>query len=201
MPAIPSAAQESIKVHRLTINGTKAVDEGRLKAGLATRESSRLPWGKKAYFDQSRFDTDLKRITTFYADRGYPNARIVNSDVKLDSKQRSVDLTVTIDEGMPVQASRPSPSSASSRIPSDHLASLKSRVPTTVGAARDRQLVVVAHDLAVSELRDHGYPYAEGHDRGSPSRRRSAAVRADIHGRPGQLATDSARLPSSATSR
>jgi outer membrane protein assembly complex protein YaeT len=188
VPAIPSAAQESIKVHRLTINGTKAVDEGRLKAGLATRESSRLPWGKKAYFDQSRFDTDLKRITTFYADRGYPNARIVSSDVVLDRNQRSVDLTVTMDEGMPVRVASVT-FVGFSRIPSDHLASLKSRVPTTVGAARDRQLVVVAHDLAVSELRDHGYPYGtvatgEAHPGDDPLQS-ALTFTAD----PGQLAT------------
>ena len=44
----------------------------RLRAALATRQSDKLPWGKKAFFDRSRFDADLKRIQAFYADRGYP---------------------------------------------------------------------------------------------------------------------------------
>ena len=86
-----------------TFNGVSAVDEARLKDALATRQSSKLPWGKKAYFDRSRFDADLKRIQAFYADRGYPDARVTGFDVKLNDKQDAVDLTVTIAEGEPVR--------------------------------------------------------------------------------------------------
>jgi len=38
---------------------------------------------------------------------------------------------------------------------------MKSRMPIKVGQPRDRQLVVTTHELAVNELRDHGYPYAK----------------------------------------
>ena len=49
-----SACKEegTIKVHSLTFNGVKAVDESRLKDALATKQSSKLPWGKRAYFDR-----------------------------------------------------------------------------------------------------------------------------------------------------
>ena len=43
-----------------------------------------------------------------------------------------------------------------------HLDALKLREPVKVGAPRDRQLVVAAHEMAVNELKDHGYPYHEG---------------------------------------
>jgi outer membrane protein assembly factor BamA len=69
----------TIKVHSLSFNGVSAVDEGRLKNALATRQSSKIPWGRKAYFDRSRFDADIKRIQAFYADRGYPDARVSGS--------------------------------------------------------------------------------------------------------------------------
>src|SRR5579872_7470401 len=92
----------SIRVHRLTFTGVKAVSESDLKNALATKQSSILPWGKKAYFDRTRFDTDLKRVQAFYADRGYPDARVTGFDVKLNAKQDAVDLTVTISEGEPV---------------------------------------------------------------------------------------------------
>src|SRR5258706_8572298 len=92
----------AILVHSLHIQGAKAVDTGQLKNALATRESSWIPWGRKAYFDRSRFDADLKRVQAFYADRGYPDARVISFDVKLNDKQDQVDLTVTIDEGEPV---------------------------------------------------------------------------------------------------
>ena len=98
------ACQEggTVRVRKLDFKGVQAVSEARLRAALATRVSSRLPWGKKAFFDRSRFDADLKRIEAFYADRGYPDARVRSFDVHLNDKQDSVDLTLTIDEGRPV---------------------------------------------------------------------------------------------------
>src|SRR5260221_11441324 len=89
----------TIIVHKLAFKGVKAVDSSQLESALATRQSSRIPWGKKAYFDRSRFDADLKRLEAFYADRGYPDARVTAFDVKLNKKQDAVDITVTIAEG------------------------------------------------------------------------------------------------------
>ena len=93
----------TVRVHRLSFKGVKAVDEGRLKSALATKQSSIIPWGRKYYFDRSRFDADLKRVQAFYADRGYPDARVTSFDVKLNDKQDQVDLTVTVAEGEPVK--------------------------------------------------------------------------------------------------
>jgi outer membrane protein insertion porin family/translocation and assembly module TamA len=150
----------TIKVHRLSFDGVKAVDHGRLKSALATKQSSIIPWGRKYYFDRSRFDADLKRIQAFYADRGYPDARVTNFDVKLNDKQDEVDLTVTIAEGEPVKVAAIE-FAAFDAIPAAHLDELKKTVPLKVGAARDRQLVVTTHEMAVNELRDHGFPYAK----------------------------------------
>jgi len=80
--------------------GVDAINENRLRDALATRQSSKIPWSKKYFFDRSRFDADLKRIQAFYADRGFPDARVTGFDVKLNDKQDEVDLTVTIAEGV-----------------------------------------------------------------------------------------------------
>jgi outer membrane protein assembly complex protein YaeT len=151
----------TIAVHSLNFQGVKGVDADRLKAALATRQSSKIPWGKKAYFDRSRFDADLKRMQAFYADRGYPDARVVNFDVKLNAKQDAVDLTVTIAEGEPVKVAAIEFIGFENVIPADHFDELKKRVPLKVGEPRDRQLVVTTHEMALNELRDHGYPYAK----------------------------------------
>src|SRR2546429_6549511 len=85
----------TIRVHSLKFQGVKAVDDSRLKTALATRESSKLPCGRKYYFDRTRFDADLKRIQAFYADRGFPDARVTGSDVKMNAKHDAVDITLT----------------------------------------------------------------------------------------------------------
>jgi outer membrane protein assembly complex protein YaeT len=160
--AMASGCKEegTVKVHSLTFNGVTAVDEGRLKNALATKESSWIPWGRKRYFDRGRFDADLKRIQAFYADRGYPDARVTDFDVKLNDKQDQVDLTMTIVEGEPVRVTAID-FTGFDGIPPDHLDALKNRLPLNVGDPRDRQLVVSVHEMALNELRDHGYPYAK----------------------------------------
>jgi outer membrane protein assembly complex protein YaeT len=158
--AIACKEEGTIKVHSLKFQGVKAVDQGRLRDALATRQSSKIPWGKKAYFDRTRFDTDLKRIQAFYADRGYPDARVTGFDVKLNDKQDEVDLTVTINEGEPVKVAALN-FNGFDVIPANHFADLKKRSPIQPGQPRDRQLVVSAHEMALNELKDHGYPYAK----------------------------------------
>lgn len=157
-----SACKEegTIKVHRLTFKGVKQVDESRLKGALATRQSSRIPRGRKYFFDRTRFDADLKRIQAFYADRGYPDARVVGFDVKLNPKQDAVDLTVTIDEGQPVRIASID-FTGFDVIPPSHLIELEKTAPVKVGQPRDRQLVLTTHGMALNELKDHGYPYGQ----------------------------------------
>src|SRR5689334_22531887 len=125
----------TIKVHKLAFKGVKAVEESRLEAALATRQSSWIPWGRKAFFDRSRFDADLKRIEAFYADRGYPDARVTGFDVKLNDKQDAVDITVTIAEGEPVKVAAVN-LEGFDVIPSAHLDQLKKTIPLKVGAPR-----------------------------------------------------------------
>jgi len=150
----------TIQVHSLTFTGVKAVDSGRLQDALATKSSSWIPFSKKKYFDRSQFDADLKRVQAFYADRGYPEARVTGFDVKLNGKQDAVDITVNISEGDPVRVVAIS-FGGFDVIPPDHLDLLKKQVPLKVGDPRDRQLVVTAHEMAQNELKDHGYPYAK----------------------------------------
>jgi outer membrane protein insertion porin family len=150
----------TIQVHSLSFKGVKAVDESLLKSALATKESGFLPWSKKRYFDRARFEADRQRVEAFYNDRGYPDARVTGFDVKLNAKQDAVDLTVTIAEGEPVKVAGID-FTGFDLIPAAHLDDLKKRAPLKLGAPRDRALVVTTHEMAVNELRDHGYPYAK----------------------------------------
>src|SRR5437667_2285938 len=146
--AVACKEEGTIKVHSLKFNGVKAVDSGRLKDALATKQSSKIPWGKKAYFDRSRFDEDLKRIQAFYADRGFPDARVTAFDVKLNDKQDQVDITLNIVEGGPVTIEAVN-FEGFDALPQDHFNRLKKQHPLQLGKPRDRQLVVTTHEMAL----------------------------------------------------
>src|SRR6185436_353941 len=84
-----TACQEegTIKVSSLSFHGVKAVSESRLREALATRQSSKIPFSRKRYFQQAAFDADLKRLQAFYEDRGFPDARVTHFDVKFNGKK------------------------------------------------------------------------------------------------------------------
>ena len=116
------------------------------------------PLGQEDYFDRSRFDADLKRIQAFYADRGYPDARVTGFDVKLNDKQDAVDVTVTIAEGEPVKVAAVN-FVGFDVIPPQHLDDLEERgAAQSRAAARSAARRRDARAGASTSCKDHGYP-------------------------------------------
>jgi outer membrane protein assembly factor BamA len=64
-----------IQISSLKFAGVEHVDADALAGVLQTQRGSRLPWGRKRFFDRRAFEADLKRIEAFYDDRGFPDAR------------------------------------------------------------------------------------------------------------------------------
>src|SRR5689334_19207528 len=81
--ALVSACHEEgdIQVKSLSITGNSAFKSSVITNVLATRQSGWLPWSPRHYFDRAEFDADLERIKAFYADHGYPHARVADVDV------------------------------------------------------------------------------------------------------------------------
>jgi outer membrane protein assembly complex protein YaeT len=184
-----------VRVHSLKFNGVTAVDTDELRNALATREDSkipilgiRLPWSRsRNYFDRGRFDADLKRIEAFYADRGYPDARVASFDVKLNDKQDAVDVTLTITEGEPIRVAGVNFVGFDSILTPGDLNTLQNQRQLRIGQPRQRQAVVAVHELALNQLRDHGYPYAKvatAEDTGQGGKEATVTYTAD----PGPLA-------------
>src|SRR5215831_791366 len=149
----------TIRVNSIKFNGVKGVDKSALKNALATKSSSKFFFGKKRFFDRNQFETDLKRITAFYSDHGYPQARVTNFDVKLNAKQDAVDVTLTVDEGAPIIV-QSIDFQGFDAIPEGHLNTVKKQAPIQLEKPRDKAQVLTTREMALNELRDHGYPYA-----------------------------------------
>ncbi|MEO6238296.1 MAG: BamA/TamA family outer membrane protein [Vicinamibacterales bacterium] len=149
----------AVRVTALKFNGIKAVKTGQLKSVLATSASSKLPWGAKRFFKRDQFEADLKRITAFYKDRGYPDAKVTSFDVKLNGAQDAVDVTVTIDEGQPVVVELVEYVGFDSLDPT-RVADLRARGALHGGSALDRALAQALRETALDEVKDNGFPYA-----------------------------------------
>lgn len=146
-----------VEVSSIEFRGNSAVTSDELEEILATEESGFLPWSRKRFFDRDEFDRDVKRIQAYYADRGYPKASVAGVDLALNDTKDEVAITIDIEEGEPVLIEDVAFDGLT--IPADHLERLKARLPIAPGKPRDQRLILASHDMAVAELRDHGFPY------------------------------------------
>jgi outer membrane protein insertion porin family/translocation and assembly module TamA len=149
-----------IQISSLNFTGVEQVDTDALVSALQTRRGSRLPWGRKRYFDRRAFDTDLKRIEAFYTDRGFPDARVTSFDVSLSDAQDKVDITVNISEGEPIRVAAVE-LVGFDPLTDDEREALQESLLLRVDAPFDRTIARTARERALNILRDKGYPYAE----------------------------------------
>ena len=147
-----------VKVLSLSFDGANAFDDGALMRVLATRKSGWLPWSQKHYFNRAEFEADLKRIVAFYADRGFPQARVTGVDVAFNEKKDGVRLRITIDEGAPVIVEEVR-FEGFKVLPPDGQDAI-GKLPLKSGARRDRDVVRATRDQAARLFRDRGYPLA-----------------------------------------
>ena len=161
--AIASSAcgpEGDIEISSLDFSGVEQVDEGALRNALQTRRGSRIPWGRKRYFDRRAFETDLKRLEAFYRDRGFPDARVASFDVALNDTQDKVSITVNVAEGEPIRVAAID-FTGFDVLPDADRRRLQESIEPLVGEPLDRQVAQAARERALNELRDHGYPHAE----------------------------------------
>ena len=150
-----------VKVSSFKFDGTKAVSRRQLKSVLATRPAP-APLGHEAYFGREQFEADLKRIEAFYTDRGYPGRAGHSFDVKLNDTQTSVSITHRVEEGEPVVVERIL-SGVRARYRRTHLRRRsEAQLPLKAGEPLDRASLQATREMALDELRDHGYPVRDG---------------------------------------
>jgi outer membrane protein assembly complex protein YaeT len=149
---------ESILVEGLEFSGVEHVDEASLRAVLATQAGSWIPFSRKPPFDREEFASDLKRIRAFYADRGFPDARVTRVDVELDSSKKKVEIRVVVAEGEPVRMSAVRLIGIEG-VPERRRGALNRRIGLKPGDLRDREMIATAREVIANELKEHGYPY------------------------------------------
>jgi outer membrane protein insertion porin family len=157
MAACAVACQNGgVQVRGLEFEGNHAFPDGRLRDVVVTRVSGWLPWSRRHFFDQAVFEADLERLRAFYADRGYPDARVTAAAVELNDDNTTVRLRIGIDERAPLRVER---------VAFEGLDALDAALASEVrdqgiatGVPRDRQGLATGREQIAALLRDRGYP-------------------------------------------
>ncbi|MBU23947.1 MAG: hypothetical protein CL476_12715 [Acidobacteria bacterium] len=156
----PSAGQTDppLRVRHLTFEGVTSIDESDLRRTLETRAWPRFFWGDKDPFDEATFQDDLVRIVQYYGERGYPEARITDADIRRLDPDR-VDLTVVVDEGRPRVVESLELEGFDPLSPAE-LGALAEQLPLQPGAPLDAALLEASGQRALFALGDRGYAHA-----------------------------------------
>lgn len=149
---------DDVKVASIAFTGNQAFPDKTLKRLLVTQATGRWPWSKPRYFNRTTFDADLKRLTSFYFDRGYPHARVASMGVDFTAAKDAVHLRVEIDEGAPLRTATTTVTGLDA-LPDDvRAAVLELQAPT--GEPRDRAVMATTRERMSFALRDRGYAHA-----------------------------------------
>jgi outer membrane protein assembly complex protein YaeT len=151
---------ESVRVRSLKFQGVSNVAESELRAVLATKQGSWIPFSKKPAFNRSEFTRDLQRLKAFYADRGYPDAKVTAVDADFDEDKKAVALVVTINEGAPIVV-RSVRFEGMDVLPERNQRALPRLVKIEAGTPRNRPAIRTGRETIVNQFREFGYPYAD----------------------------------------
>jgi outer membrane protein assembly complex protein YaeT len=163
MKGRPNTRQDDVpamEVGSFTLIGVESLDEEELRRVLQTKSSSWIPFAPDRPFDRDGFDADLKRIVAYYRDHGYPDARVVSSDVRIDDASRKADITVRVAEGEPLLLAGVS-LDGFTILSAEQIERLVRRMPMRVDRPIVFQEVAAGGELAANALRNRGYAYTE----------------------------------------
>jgi translocation and assembly module TamA len=156
------AAEGRPWVRSVDIEGNQAFSDKEIRAGLATQRTSWLPFSTKQYFDPAAFDYDLKRVESFYADRGYFDARVVAHEV-IPHGSEAVDVRIHVDEGAPTAIDRVTLDGVDALSPSEVDAARRLLADRGLRPGRtfDYDRYSTARQDLLDKLRADGYAYAQ----------------------------------------
>ena len=89
---------QRLHVAEVAFEGNRGLTAAELRAPMATRPPSWIPWRRGVLRDDV-FDDDLKRLWHLYRAHGFQAAEIVDARRRVDAEHGAIHLTVVVDEG------------------------------------------------------------------------------------------------------
>ena len=176
-------------VHSLSVDGMRQLDEAALKVCLATQarertgftlgvagdpecgvppfDAARLPvalwswpWADWPLFDETVWNRDVARVARWYRARGYYAAHVTKISQTPHPDDRTVDLSLSVEEGQPVRVQRIVLAGIDATDTKTR-AALQSALQLRVGGRWDEALYDETKRTLTDVLREHAYALAK----------------------------------------
>ena len=143
----------SYRVAGVEFDGAFGLTARELRAAMATRPPSWIPWRRGILLDDV-LDDDLKRLWYLYRKRGFESAEIVDQRAQFDHANGKINVTVVIDEGAQTVVGR------IERTGLEVIADRLPRLGLQVGAPLNAEALESDRQALVTALGTAGYPHA-----------------------------------------
>ncbi|MCX8071654.1 MAG: BamA/TamA family outer membrane protein [Candidatus Binatia bacterium] len=90
-----------LTIRRVTFEGRQRVSEKKLLEVMSTGPRSWFP-RRHGFLVPSRFEEDLRRLWFRYREFGFVDAEITDYRIDIDRSEGRIDVTIVVDEGLPV---------------------------------------------------------------------------------------------------
>ena len=152
------------KVHSVRFEGNQQFSAGTLRAKLMTEQTGWWPLAPAKRLDIAALDLDVRRVSAFYADQGYFDARVVQKRVipRPGKKEtEAVEVILTIEEGKPTFIQRVEIAG----MPGDDASKRATEVVRAQSVIAGKRFEYANYDEArariTADLQDAGYAYAK----------------------------------------
>ena len=143
----------------INFTGNNAISSTVLKGVLSTKESHIFSWlFRDDVYDEDRLALDRERVRLYYANRGYPDARVLSSVAQFDAERNAYFINFTVDEGQRYNFGN---IAIETSIPGLDADALRRHISTGTGSRYSiSELSETTGDLAIAAT-NQGYPFAE----------------------------------------
>lgn len=143
----------------INFTGNNSISSMVLKGVLVTKESHLFSWlFRDDVYDEDRLAVDRERVRLYYANRGFPDARVLSSVAEFDAERNAYFINFTVEEGQRYNFGNVA---IETSIPGLNADALRGGIATGSGSRYSiSDLSQSTSELAIRAT-NQGYPFAE----------------------------------------
>ena len=147
------------KTRSINFVGNDTFGDSRLAGVIMTKRSTPLSFlTRKDIYNPDKLRADEKLLREFYNNHGFPDYRLLSTDVDFNEEENSYSITFNISEGARY---RFSDIDVSSTIPGVDIDNLKGDIDTKSGKYYDADNIQKTAENIAGSVSSQGYPFAE----------------------------------------
>ncbi|WMT88701.1 outer membrane protein assembly factor BamA [Pelagibacterium sp. 26DY04] len=143
----------------INFTGNNSISSSVLEGVITTKETHLLSWlFRDDVYAEDRLALDRERIRLYYANRGFPDARVLSAVAQFDAERNAYYINFTVDEGQRYNFGN---IAIETSIPGLNADALRGNISTGSGSRYSlSDLSESTSDLAIAAT-NQGYPFAE----------------------------------------